>query len=229
MEDIKKKLVSLGNIDEIVELLGPNMSTKNWLALLEKYIRDANPGDIVFHAHSHHGAQVSDSTETDGLAEVWCPDDFDWDPDHMIVDDQMDKLLSLLKPGAQFVDWADCCHAADSLRELMFKDEKAKFIPNFDLSSAIMRITSTPIDPDRRPGVTQLAACRSNQTSADACIGGHCCGAFTHYALEIWGELGSPAYGPLIDATVPRLSRYGYSQRPEFVGTADFANRIILT
>ncbi len=224
--DLNAKLSKLG-FDEITILNDADAATENWLAALEELISKGAAGDLLFHAHSHHGAQVKDRSEADGLAEVWCPPDFDWSPRHMIADKQMKALLDKLAPGALFEDWADCCHASDSLRGMAFKGESPRFLPNPEIDILSERQLISHLVVDARPGVVQLAACRSEQTSADALINGRYCGAFTHYALEVWEELGSPSLGALIDAVAPRLSRYGYSQRPEYVGSPENARRIV--
>jgi len=131
------------------------------------------------------------------------------------------SILKKLHEKARLVDWADCCHAAGSTRDLFYKDERPKFIPNNDVNGRWI-VKGTPVEVEDRPNIIQPAACRSNQTSADAFIDGSYCGAFTHYALEVLDE-GSICYGDLIDLTLQRLSRNGYSQCPEFCGTSENA------
>ena len=227
VEALNTKLQKIG-FDSIAILRDAEACAKNWLEALRELISMGSPGDMLFHAHSHHGAQIKDTSEADGLAEVWCPPDFDWSPEHMITDKQMKAALDMLNISALFTDWADCCHASDSLRGIAFKGALDRFIPNPDIDILGARQIVSHIVVDPRPNVLQLAACRSEQTSADAFIDGRYCGAYTHYGLEVWDEFIRPLNGELIDATALRLSRYGYGQRPEYVGTAENAKRFIL-
>jgi hypothetical protein len=177
---------------------------------------DCNEGDVLIHHHSHHGAQIKDNMESDGLAEVWCPDDFNWSPSNMITDDWMSELLwTNLPKGVRYVDIADCCHAGDSLRclNLYMADETAKFIPNPEVQKmkgqeVILRITG------HHSGI-QMAACRSGQTSADAFIENQYCGAFTYYFLKAWDQLQNPFYNQLVDRTAYLLAENHFEQIPE--------------
>jgi len=192
------------------------MTCANWKAALQAIAAQAKAGDIVLHMHSHHGAQIQDPGEADGLAEVWCPDDFDWSPERMIEDKWMGELIASLAPGVLWVDWADCCHAADSLRALWGPGERPRFIPNPKLFGWLGNLLSRPMvvaGPDRR-GIL-LAACRSNQTSADTVLDGQPCGAFTGKMLAS-GALNAPrTYGGLMTETAEALALGGYDQRPE--------------
>lgn len=229
MSDIKAQLKKINFEGQIIEVLSKDMTTQNWLSAIEEAVANAKPGDVIFHAHSHHGAQVQDEFEEDGLAEVWCPDDFDWSPERMIKDEQMRAILERLPVEALFVDWADCCHASDSLRTMPFKDEKPRFLANPALTAAAMtHIASTVVDPDYSRCI-QLAACRSEQTSADARINGYYCGAFTHYALQVWSVDWYVKYGRLIDQSKQLLSRNGYSQSPEYCGNDINTERFMLS
>lgn len=200
----------------LADLRDHAMTAANWKAALLAAAACAQAGDLVLHMHSHHGAQIEDPAEPEGLAEVWCPDDFDWSPEHMIEDHWMGQLVASLAAGALWVDWADCCHAGDSLRTFWGKGERPRYIENPALRGWIFNTVSRPMvvaGPDRR-GIL-LAACRSDQTSADAVIDGQACGAFTAKMLAAGAIANTDTYGELLAAATLGLQLGGFNQRPE--------------
>ncbi|OGV36151.1 MAG: hypothetical protein A2020_12160 [Lentisphaerae bacterium GWF2_45_14] len=217
-------------IDDRQILREDDMSKKNWLDLLLKAVLEAQPGDEIYHGHSHHGTWYPDQSEEDGRGEAWVPDDWNYDTQSLITDDEMDEVLAHLHPEAFFIDWPDCCHASGSLRSIAFGNEIPRFVVNPELpeDTGIVRITKTVL-PLYRHNVVQLAACRSDQTSADAFIEGEWCGAFTHYALKAWDDAGNISFGNLIDRAGKLLSRFGYSQCPEYVGSESNMERFMLS
>lgn len=215
--DVRKLVEPTGAII-LADLRDKQMTTANWKAALMKAAELAVDGDVVFHAHSHHGSQLKDTTgtEADGLSEIWCPDDFNWSPEKMITDKWMAALIKSLKPGVIWVDWPDCCHAADSVRKFWDKDEKPRYIKNPELDDIKTRVISGPMlvaEPNRN-GIL-LAACRSSQTSSDARIGGRPCGAFTNAMLRAMKDLPSGTYEDLMIRATQILSLGAFDQRPE--------------
>jgi len=183
-----RKMIEPTGVVILADLRDRNMTTANWKAALQLAVEKAVAGDVIFHMHSHHGCQVktTDASEADGLSEVWAPDDFDWSPEHMITDKWMASLISNLKPGVKWIDWADCCHAADGLRSLWCQGEKPRFIRNPQVDDSECKAFSLApmvIEGADRKGLL-MAACRSSQTSADAYIRGEHCGAFSHFKLQ---------------------------------------------
>jgi len=61
-----------------------------------------------------------------------------------------------------------------------------------------------------------MAACRIDQTAADAYIQGVNCGAFSTYVLEAYAQ--TPVPGTAVDGARGMLERNGYTQRPEAAG-----------
>lgn len=210
-----RKLIENSGIIILADLRDADMSTANWKAALTNAAAIAEAGDVVFHMHSHHGAQVKDNSEEDGLAEIWCPNDFDFSPARMITDKWMASMIASLKPGVQWIDWADCCHAADSIRQLWCPGEQPRFISNPALNDfEAKRLIPMVVAGQDRKGVL-LAACRSSQTSADARINGEHCGAFSHFLLQSLNEMPNGTYEELLLRTTQHLGLGGYDQKPE--------------
>jgi hypothetical protein len=206
----------------------------------------ASPGDsLVFH-YSGHGSQVPDRNgdeTTDGLDEILCPYDLDWD--HPLTDDDLAAACADVPQGALLTVILDCCHSGTGLRDFALPvntiprgnfvrpcsippsdaPDRRRFLPHPE--------TPHPAPPRprrhaRRFGVSVtrtnavlIAACRDDQSSADAWIDGGYHGAHTFYLCR------TLARGPrdlacraLVSATGTALSRAGFDQIPQLEGPA---------
>ena len=79
----------------------------------------SGPGDEVFFAFSGHGSQVRDrgvkDELSDGLDEVICPVDLDWQQ-KIIVDDDIGEWLEGFPTGTRIIVVLDCCHSGTATR-----------------------------------------------------------------------------------------------------------------
>jgi len=176
------------------------------------------PGDsLVFH-YSGHGSQVPDRNgdERDGLDEILCPYDLDWA--HPLTDDDLAAVVAPIPRGALLTVILDCCHSGTGVREPSRNGSgiRHRYLPHLAEPAAFPR-------PVRRFGasVTKtsavlLAACRDDQTSADAFIDGKYRGAHTWF---LWQSLRNanwnPTYRELASTTAAALSRSGFDQVPQ--------------
>ena len=168
-------------------------------------LRGAGPGDtLVFH-YSGHGAQVRDrhgDELDDGLDEIICPYDLDWDDP--FTDDDLHTILEGLAPGVNLTVILDCCHSGTGLRAWPAPPDAVRakrLVPPPDI-----RHRTAPIAEDRgcrrsaattgtrvewrlrrfgeraaADGAILIAGCRPDQVSADAWIDGDYHGALTYY------------------------------------------------
>ena len=213
--DVRKMIEGTG-ITILADLRDAQMTTANWKAALMNAAAIAQPGDVIFHMHSHHGATLPDANEPNGVEEIWCPNDFDWSPEHMIDEEWLSHtLLASMKTGVRWVDWADCCHAGNSFRGLWCPGEKPRFIPNPDLKDFDAKKVSPIVVSHQNVKGILLAGCRCDQTSADAYINGEHCGAFSHSMEQ--AIAGNPAgtYQDIMLKATQLLGLGGYDQKPE--------------
>ena len=168
-------------------------------------LRGAGPADtLVFH-YSGHGAQVRDrhgDELDDGLDEIICPYDLDWDDP--FTDDDLHTILEGLAPGVNLTVILDCCHSGTGLRAWPAPPDAVRakrLVPPPDI-----RHRTAPIAEDRgcrrsaattgtrlewrlrrfgeraaADGAILIAGCRPDQVSADAWIDGDYHGALTYY------------------------------------------------
>jgi hypothetical protein len=178
-----------------VRVITDERATKaNIMKRLEWLVNGAKSGDrLVFH-YSGHGSQIRDREGDelkDKLDEILCPYDMDWDGTY-IVDDDLGQLFSKIPKGVNLEVFLDSCYSGTATREVIATGNtpgdmalKQRFLqPPVDILCReednlpvrrLLKANPAPINH------VLFSACRENQTSADASIGGSYNGAFTYY------------------------------------------------
>ncbi len=204
-------------------------------------------GDVLVFHYSGHGAQVRDrhgDELDDDLDEIICPYDLDWDDP--FTDDDLHDCLRSLTAGVNLTVVLDCCHSGTGLRDAGAPGEfpaRSKCIcPPVDIRHRIgphiedlgpaQRLTMTRARTElqlRRfgtrsaaAGATLLAACRSDQVSADAWIDGDFHGAFTFFLCQaVQEQRFELTYEALITRTRELLRSHRYDQVPQLEGSRE--------
>lgn len=210
---------------------------------LQWLVTGAKRGDtLVFH-YSGHGSQVADvgGDEIDGKDETICPHDFA--AKGMIKDDDLLAVFRGLAPGVNLDVILDSCHSGTGTRELgamgLLPEEEQitpRYIePPLDYGFFIDSDPRIPTrgllkaraggdrDPVIVPGINHVlwAGCRSNQTSAEARIGGVVRGIFTYNYCRVLRRAGPVITRQRLDALVcADVRSMGYSQVPQLEGSA---------
>jgi hypothetical protein len=229
-----------------IRVLTDERATTSAIAQRLKWlVKGSRAGDLLVFHYSGHGSQVRDrhgDELDDGLDEIICPYDLDWD--RPFTDDDMYDIVKDLAPGANLTVILDCCHSGTGLR--VQANEHVPVRPRSIVPPPDIRHRTEPVIEDcgqnrrltigapRRElalrrfgaraaeqGAILLAGCRANQTSADAWIDGDYHGAFTHHMWRAASQLGAGAsYDTLIRATRRGLREAGYEQVPQLEGPA---------
>ena len=183
----------------------------------------AAPGDsLVFH-YSGHGSQVPDThgDEPDGLDEILCPYDLEWD--HPLTDDDLAAAVTGIPKGALLTVILDCCHSGTGLRGPARHGSgvRPRFLPHLaepaDVLGPVRRFGTSVT----KTNAVLIAACRDNQTSADAFIDGAYHGAHTFYLCRsLRAANWNPTYRGLVSSTGAALARAGFDQVPQLEGPA---------
>jgi hypothetical protein len=230
----------------IVMLQDKRATRKAILAELERLVAACGAGDrLVFH-FSGHGSQVRDKEGdelADGLDEILCPYDFDWD-DSFIKDDDLARILGELEQGVSAEILLDSCHSGTGTREIvldrrnlpatgaLLADERLLWSsrhcirPRYLTPPADVALRSDAIygEPLRLRRIGERgaadhvlwAACRSDQYSADAEVGGKPGGAFTYFfCRHIRDTGGSINRSELLKRVRASLKHEGFSQVPQ--------------
>lgn len=195
----------LGFTSSDITLLTDAQATKtNIINNLKSMVDGARAGKysyLVF-SLSSHGTQVPDldGDEPDRADEAFCPTDLaqagnQWDRNHIIVDDELRDLFLPLPSNVLLEVYLDTCHSGSGLKGIdMLLDRKPRYLPPPSLEAFKQLETRQPRTLTNRmlqKGIVHhilWAACRADQTSADANIGGSWHGAFTYYFCKVMLE-----------------------------------------
>jgi hypothetical protein len=197
-------------------------------------VDDASPGDVLVFHYSGHGSQVPDQhgDEADGLDEIICPYDLDWDDP--FTDDDLYAIVRGLPASVNLTVILDSCHSGTGLRELPARGAAARS-RWLEPPERLRR----PLQEDRAMtrfgaraaecGAILIAGCRSDQSSADADIDGEYHGALTFFLCRAIDELSYAAsYRAVIARTRRLLQANGYEQVPQLEGPATLLHGEIL-
>jgi hypothetical protein len=216
------------------------------LGTLRDLVAKASAGDtIVFH-YSGHGSQVPDENgdeKADRLDEVICPRDFSWDG-CWISDDDLSRIFVGLAADVHLEVLLDSCHSGTGTREIALgkrsgavaaglagsfhaRTARVRFMPpppgvssrlGGVLKPSVERLRIGMLDKAEPRGLNHVlwAACRSDQYSADADIGGSPNGAFTWFFCDAARSTGeSAARSALLDKIRKALKADGFDQAPQ--------------
>ncbi|HII06529.1 MAG TPA: caspase family protein [Methanotrichaceae archaeon] len=220
-----------------IRVLTDSRATKaNIVTRLEWLTSKAKPGDFLVFHFSGHGSQIRDRDGdelSDGLDEILCPHDMNWDGT-FITDDDLNSIFSALPDGVLLEVFLDCCHSGTAMREvegLTPPPELAAPTPTLN------RYLPPPVDIEFRfadeidlleqrgfkKGFEKRgtkhnilwAGCMDNQTSADAYIRGDYHGAFTYYLNSHLRREPMISRSRLLEKVRASLRHGGYSQIPQ--------------
>lgn len=215
---------------EIRVLTDDRATKKNILTRLTKMVGAAKPGDLLIFHFSGHGSQIRDRDDdelTDHMDELICPYDMNWD-DGFITDDMLRAILDQLKKGVSMEIILDSCHSGTGTRELIdinaAEKTKSRYMrPPVDIECRYQGDEESmgPARTFRSLGTEQMnhilwAACRDNQTSADAWIEGRYNGAFSYYFCKhIRESKGALTRAELYKRIRDSLEFHRYAQEPQ--------------
>jgi len=185
---------------DITTLTDARATKVNIMKNLQSMVAGAKAGKysyLVF-SLSSHGTQVPDVSgdEPDRADEAFCPYDLaqagnQWDPNHVIIDDELHDLFVQLPQNVLLEVYLDTCHSGTGIKAIDFLlTRKPRYLPPPSLEAF------KKVDGRRSRGLHEgmlekglvhhilWAGCRADQTSADANIGGSWHGAFTYYLCK---------------------------------------------
>lgn len=186
---------------EVTVLTDAQATKANIMSNLNAMVKDAKARklDHLVFSFSSHGTLVPDTSgdEQDKADEAFCPHDLaqkgnNWDPNHIIVDDELHDLIVQLPASVHLEVFLDTCHSGTGLRYVdVLMDRKSRFLPPPSLQAfeeiehRVPRGFAAKLEK-RNPQIQPIlwAACRADQTSADANIDGSWHGAFTYFLCK---------------------------------------------
>lgn len=228
MVDVLKKFLGFTAAD--IKVLTDAQATKQAimteLTAMVNSAKTGKSGYLVF-SLSSHGTQVPDKNgdEADHYDEAFCPHDLaaksgQWDPSHIILDDELHDLFAQVPDNVLVEVYLDTCHSGTGLKAAdLMPDRRPRYIAPPSMEACEKVAPLMPLGIRRRvvekaaKNVILWGACRANQTSADAYIGGSYHGAFTYYWVkEITAANNRISRNDLLKKVNADLSANHYSQ-----------------
>lgn len=245
LEDMYTYVISHGFDTKNVHTLKDDECRKNWMIDEFNWLMDVcegdEPSELLLH-YSGHGSQVpssNDRGEIDGLDEILCPWDCDMYWENPLSDNVLRDIFKKKPKTANLTVILDCCHSGTGTRNSM-RSEKQRYMHSPTIPSGFK---SDGLIPINRVGVKQksknrgmvaedmnhvlLAACRDNQTAADALIGGRYNGAWTWSLVGSMKRFTNKTVSEVFMAADLRI-RPKYEQRPVLEGSREMKSRLFL-
>lgn len=195
-------------------------------------VRSGELGQLVF-TFSSHGTQVpdEDEDEQDQMDEAFVTYDMarrgdQWDPSTLIVDDDLHRLFDDPPAPARIDVVLDTCHSGTGLRVMdLLPGRTPRFVPpptvpGLEAAAAARSRTARELfkasPAARRPVL--FAACRPDQTAADAHINGRYNGAFSRYLIDGLASGGPRSRSELLTAVRADLQAGRFDQEAQLEG-----------
>lgn len=228
---------------DVQMLLDEQATTSNMKAGLASLVAGARPGDVLLFHYSGHGSQIRDTAdpdnEPDGLDEIICPIDLDWNT-KLITDDYLKWVFDQVPAGVNLTVILDSCNSGGALDQAntyqplglgearagvdSLVEKGSRYLPPpAHLMPLMEKMAPKPRSVQSRDvnntGLL-ITGAQSQQTSADAYINGRYQGAAT-YSLTSTVKAANYDinYKTLIERMNDFMVRNGYSQRPELDGS----------
>jgi hypothetical protein len=222
-----------------VTVLSDRQATKAAVeGALTELVEQAERGDLdhIVFSFSSHGTQVPDPSgdEPDRADEALAAYDIRsigdaWDTETVIVDDDLNVLLGRVPEGCLVEVYLDTCHSGTGLRAMdLLPGRKPRFLPPptpaavDDLGEREPVGLRDLVRAAARSGASApvlLAACRADQTAADAYFDGRYNGAFSYHLLR---ALRAPSPGSrreVLNEVRAALRAGRFSQTPQLEGS----------
>jgi hypothetical protein len=187
----------------------------------------AGNGDRFLWLYSGHGSQITQrdnigDVEKDGLTEIICPYDLDWDDP--ITDDEIHSILLRIPEGASGLFLSDSCHSGSLDRDINPSYRAPKFMPppiDIQLRTAnggTKVINTQNVCVDDTINYVFISGCKDSQTSADATIDGKPCGAMTNSFLRALEADPNATILEVHKRMLDILDSGGFDQIPQLTG-----------
>lgn len=228
------------------------------MAELNAAVAAAKAGKLsyILFSLSSHGTQMADRNgdEPDGMDEAFVPYDIaqkgnQWDPAHIICDDELHDLFTQLPPTTLLEVYLDTCHSGTGLRGAEFSlfaprpryiappagelqgAVRQRAVRGFTLNRAARGDAPKPVKGKAKAaqGVDKGVAgehhilwtgCKANQTSADAYFNGRYNGAFTYWFVKTVRDTANKLSRKDVVAKMRTAMKGKFSQVPQLEGNA---------
>ena len=216
-------------------LLDSQATKERVVAQLNALLDRAASGELqhIVFTFSSHGTQIPDTSddEADRLDEAFACYDINnagdsWDPATVISDDELFSLFARLPDGVLMDVVLDTCHSGTGLKSLdLLPGRRPRFLPAPTARGVAATEFSEPralrdlVKAGRGVKPVLLAACRADQTAADAYLEGRYNGAFTYNFIKAVRGDGSLGRADILKLVSKGLRAGGFDQVAQLEGT----------
>lgn len=234
-----------------IRLIIDERATKDNIVERLEWLATNDSENKMFH-YSGHGAQIPvqqyhpDNYEPDGMDELLCPFDFNWNGTY-ITDNKIDSILSKMKEEHHMTMVVDACHSGTIDRasdpnvryrtiptplDLMARISKVALTremliseSNFDLDNLFGELIEKAEPPKRNSiktslhNVSILTGCREDQTSADAYFNGRFHGALSYYMQKLLLHRPEITIKELREMCEKKLRNNRFTQVPQLIAS----------
>jgi metacaspase-1 len=231
------------------------------MAALTTAVKDAKAGKLsnILFAWSSHGTQMTDTSgdEPDGKDEAFVPYDIaekagDWDPAHIISDDEFHDLFSQLPANVLLEVYLDTCHSGSGLRgaEFGLHAPRARYVAppsrqGVGRQASVSGFTLAARAPAKKMSATAKktaaaasatdglhhilwSGCKADQTSADAYFGGRYNGAFTYHYIKVLRATNNALSRAKVITQMRAAMKGQFSQTPQLETSATNRNSVVV-
>jgi hypothetical protein len=210
--------------NEIMLLTDFQATKANVMRYLNLLVKNESGKNEIFFSISSHGSQIKDTNgdENDKIDEVFCCSNLaekgnDWNRDTIIVDDELNKLFMAVDKSVTLRVFADTCFSGTMLKHIPGGYRQSRFMPNprgiFTLPAKSLCVKIKEyFSANKKTNKILWAACRPEQTSADAYIAGGYHGAFTYWYLQ---NAGFATDAKILAETRKDLKKNKFEQIPQ--------------
>jgi hypothetical protein len=220
---------------DISILLDAQATKEQVVAQLNSLLDRAASGELqhIVFTFSSHGTQIPDASddEADRLDEAFACYNINnsgdtWDPATVISDDELFALFARLPDGVLMDVVLDTCHSGTGLKSLdLLPGRRPRFLPaptargvaatEFSDTRALRDL----VKAGRGVKPVLLAACRADQTAADAFLEGRYNGAFTYNFIKAIRGDGTLGRADILKLVSKGLRAGGFDQVAQLEGT----------
>ncbi|MBT2535179.1 caspase family protein [Arthrobacter sp. ISL-69] len=220
---------------DISILLDSQATKERVVAQLNALLDRAASGELqhIVFTFSSHGTQIPDSSddEADRLDEAFACYDINnsgdsWDPATVISDDELFTLFARLPDGVLMDVVLDTCHSGTGLKSLdLLPGRRPRFLPAPTARGVAATEFNEPralrdlVKAGRGVKPVLLAACRADQTAADAYLEGRYNGAFTYNFIKAVRGDGTLGRAGILKLVSQGLRAGGFDQVAQLEGT----------
>lgn len=219
VENVRQMLIDDFSFDpDNIRVLTDSRATKDNIINRLTWLLQHDNGELVFH-YSGHGSQVRDRNGdelNDGLDEILCP--YDMDFDNPLTDDILGELFNCVPLDSFLTCIIDACHSGTMTRNTSEYNKPRYLKPPRDiqLRSESRELKVKKIGTRAVLNHVLLSGCQDSQTSADAYLDNTWQGAFTA-SLTSYIDSAKTWQG-IYDDVLCNIQSNGFSQTPSFNG-----------